>query len=190
MKLITNIARLVLCLVTLFTPWPMAAQTTFNQLILQPTSNYSDLMGILQVADSTIYGTVDKHTNPTSGNFKNNFAIFSTDKNGNLLWSKDIKPNAIQGINSVLVSHVKELPDGNLALTSASFRNSSQTYGTGIIKITKQGDLIWSKYIEANNPGDFMREYVQLNPNTGGFTVSGTKTKLVNNLNKRISFCV
>ena len=193
MKSTNNITRFVLYSFIFIIPPTAVAQTTFNQLITQPTSNYTDFMGILQASDSTIYGVIDKHTNPSSGNFQNNYAIFATDNNGNLLWTKDIKPNGIQGIGAVYASNVKELPDGNLALSSASSRiiAGNPTYGTGIIKITKQGELIWSKYIEANNSANnYINEYGQLNPNTGGFTVCGTKAIIINNLLKRFNFCV
>jgi gliding motility-associated-like protein len=193
MKLINKITHFVLFGCILFVPKITKTQTTFNYLITQPTTNFTDYMGIVQLADSTIYGAVNKHTSALVGSYQENYAIFSTDYRGNLLWLKDIKPNGIQGIGAVFASKAKELPDGNLAFTSASARNigGQPTYGTGIIKITKQGDLIWSKYIEANNNlTNYVSEYVQLNPNTDGFTVGGTRARITNGQLKRFNFCV
>ena len=185
--------RVLFFSVLFFIPAAIGAQSTFNHLITQPISPYSDLMGLTQTKDSTIYGVISEHSSSYFPQIKGIYCVFATTNNGQLKWLKNFKTNNIQGINDLALNNVQETPDGNLVVSSASVRKTFgfESTGIGLIKMTKQGDLIWSKYIECNNQNspDYS-DMVQVNPATGGFTISGIKGKTENNLFKRFNYCV
>jgi Secretion system C-terminal sorting domain len=98
--------------------------------------------------------------------------IFKVDKQGNLLWSK-----TYGGSNNELISGIFETTNGDIIVGLSSNSNDgdfSENKGSDdwwILKINKQGDLVWKKRIGGNQP-DLLYKLVNIDDKT--FVVVGS----------------
>jgi gliding motility-associated-like protein len=189
---ISKLKRTLYALFILAFPQDIQAQSTFQFLYTHPDAPILFISNLLDTGDSIVFARGYRQKSAYIDITKTIPILLAMNREGEVLWAKEFRSTTTNG-RILDLGDIYPSSDGNLNVTFSNtfFQNFVLFSGTGVVKISKNGDILnMPNYIDANtftHPGTATKLMIP-NPATGGFILAGTKQNFNNSVGKK-HFC-